>query len=302
MKYFLIGVDSEKYGPYDVDRLKELALEKRIITTSTLINEETGESIQASNVINFNEINIPPVIEQETDNPKSNTSPVSSYEPKNNNNVYIKNPQSQITILLSVASFVLSLSALAFIGLITAIIAVYNTKKENSSRTLPIIAIVISSTFMVLYPVIGLIIYNPVTITNKDQAKYEQCSNNMKQIGFALTMYATDNDERLPISSNWEDALEPYLKNKDKKLFENPINNRSSYAMNKYYSDDSTEYLHGGVLIFEASLGIKEGDEKDVFIPDDPKKGIFVIYCDGHVRLVAPEFAINNVMLTEVIR
>jgi prepilin-type N-terminal cleavage/methylation domain-containing protein/prepilin-type processing-associated H-X9-DG protein len=49
----------------------------------------------------------------------------------------------------------------------------------------------------------------------RDTAKTSQCVSNMRQIGIALALYATDNKNVLPaagaVSNSWVPAVEPYL-------------------------------------------------------------------------------------------
>src|SRR6476659_417222 len=58
----------------------------------------------------------------------------------------------------------------------------------------------------------------PVFAQAREKARQASCTSNMKQIGLAMLMYATDYDEMLPwgyadpIKTTWYDLLEPYVK------------------------------------------------------------------------------------------
>lgn len=57
----------------------------------------------------------------------------------------------------------------------------------------------------VMFPVFGN--------SSLEKARQESCLSNEKQITLAVMQYAQDYDERMPMSSNWEDGIWPYIKN-----------------------------------------------------------------------------------------
>ena len=58
----------------------------------------------------------------------------------------------------------------------------------------------------------------PVFAQAREKARQATCTSNMKQIGMATLMYATDYDEQLPwgynytVKTTWYDLVEPYVK------------------------------------------------------------------------------------------
>ncbi len=62
----------------------------------------------------------------------------------------------------------------------------------------------------------------PVFAQARAKARQTACLSNMRQMGFAVQMYAQDVDETLPLAAtatatgflNWHDLLDPYVKNK----------------------------------------------------------------------------------------
>lgn len=58
MKYFVIGTDGNKYGPFDVKGLKDLSIDGRVLPESILIEEDTGNQHYASSILDF----MPPIV------------------------------------------------------------------------------------------------------------------------------------------------------------------------------------------------------------------------------------------------
>jgi len=58
MKYFVISSDGSKYGPFGVKELAELSFDGRVLPESILVEEDTGDQVLASNIIDF----MPPVV------------------------------------------------------------------------------------------------------------------------------------------------------------------------------------------------------------------------------------------------
>lgn len=81
--------------------------------------------------------------------------------------------------------------------------------------------------------VLSVVVLLPVT-THHPGAPNATCRSNLKQLGYALQIYMTDSDERLP-PTGWAAELEPYIKNED--MLTCPIVSRDrkakfGYAMN----------------------------------------------------------------------
>ncbi len=70
---------------------------------------------------------------------------------------------------------------------------------------------------MILFLVLGLaavialvwIIYR--SYSNSPAQKQTACISNLKQLGTALAMYVSDNDDRLPLDATWQVGLSGYL-------------------------------------------------------------------------------------------
>lgn len=97
-----------------------------------------------------------------------------------------------------------------------------------------------------------------------------KCQNNLKQLVLCLVLYASDNDDILPASSNWQQVLKDYIE--DAKILNCP-------ATQKQY-----HYMLNGQRMTE----IKHPDKTIVFYEDfDNHKDFAIIaFIDGHVEQV----------------
>ncbi|HEY3267049.1 MAG TPA: prepilin-type N-terminal cleavage/methylation domain-containing protein [Armatimonadota bacterium] len=95
--------------------------------------------------------------------------------------------------------------------------------KRKQSRAFTLIELLV---VIAIIAILAAILF-PVFARARDRAKATACINNEKQIGIALQMYASDNDETYPpnrfylpnegawTGRIWKDALDPLVKSKD---------------------------------------------------------------------------------------
>jgi len=122
----------------------------------------------------------------------------------------------------------------------------------------------------------------PVFAKARERAMATTCINNEKQIGLALTMYASDNDntypaERLkPASRNWQngdptwkDALAPLVKSTD--VYRCP-SNQFAMARGQSYTKPGDEsgrfprsYAYNGTIFYAGSVAQYQGIATDKF-------------------------------------
>lgn len=144
----------------------------------------------------------------------------------------------------------------------------------------------------------------PVFAQAREKARQSACISNLKQIGLALQMYATDYDELLPLANEYPAApppadgyhqgppgifevLEPYTKNQQ--IFRCPSDR------DRMWEQQGTSYDYGfGLLDIgmppqmmdspwggEPSKTLLAGD----YSPDWHTMGSVMLYADGHVKI-----------------
>ena len=79
-------------------------------------------------------------------------------------------------------------------------------KTNNRLKLWPamIVVLVVAVVIVIAYPVLNKAKQNGVRMPFSD----------LKQLALGNLMYASDNDDRLPLASRWMDDLQPYTKNK----------------------------------------------------------------------------------------
>lgn len=167
-------------------------------------------------------------------------------------------------------------------------------------------------TTLVFVLLLGVAIFMPVYGNPKHSAKRMVCLSNLKQMSLAAAMYASDNNERLPLlvgrtnatsvpasTPTYEDILIPYLKAEriefscpgDFSAKKSPFPDRSWVEV--YGS--SYRFLPKPAHLFP--FGNTEGAEISVFIHDADRfhedstnvKKYAAAFYDGHAKLVADE-------------
>jgi prepilin-type processing-associated H-X9-DG protein len=120
------------------------------------------------------------------------------------------------------------------------------------------------------------------------------CISNLKKIGLGMMMYVQDYDEKYPQSRDWNQSLEPYLK--DNLLYNCPTIQPLSYG---YAYNSAIESVHQGeienatsvVALFDsqqitknASGGLNDVAYRHKWLSGS---GANVAFADGHVRFIA---------------
>ena len=162
----------------------------------------------------------------------------------------------------------------------------------------------------------------PVFARARAKARQANCVSNLKQLGLALGMYASDYDEAMPLWSlvggnpdgsgvlpgypyTWDEQIHPYMKNNQ--ILVCPANpfgrDLRSYSLPRYVSGrgvDEPPYVAWTVALFEKG-GYKPGEWKDATAenfkqstsnassPDTStfhNEGKNFLFMDGHVKYV----------------
>lgn len=118
------------------------------------------------------------------------------------------------------------------------------------------------------------------------------CQSNLKQVGLGMMQYIRDYDERMPLRTNWVDALQPYTKSTP--IFECPARGEleSGYAMFQRVAGINLSQIDNpalAVMVFDADArglnvtATPAAWPKPFRHPD----GNNVLFIDGHVALRA---------------
>ena len=139
----------------------------------------------------------------------------------------------------------------------------------------------------------------PVFSRAREKARETTCRSNLRQIGLALQMYATDYDDLLPLANSQPsvsgppgiaDVLQPYVRNTQ--IFRCPSDRK------KLWQTEGTSYDYGFTLLdiglppqpIDAPYGTEPSEcplAAD-FENDWHTKKPNVLFADGHVKAVTP--------------
>lgn len=109
-----------------------------------------------------------------------------------------------------------------------------------------------------------------------------ECQTNLRRISGAILMYYADYDDRFPDAGNWQDKVDPYLKNPQ--LFVCPASwlGDASYVYNPVLGGRSLQSIPQpeiSPMLWDAGFPVGAGPHIG---------GWNVALCDGHVKLIQP--------------
>jgi hypothetical protein len=131
----------------------------------------------------------------------------------------------------------------------------------------------------------------PVFQEAKVAASDTRCISNLKQIGLAGVLYASDYDDTLPEADSWVDVFEPYLREFDG--FQCPAELLPyGYAFNKEVSRVTVTELEAPdmvPLVFDSTIGSRNAVSGLETLPDPPRHRRdrnFAAYVDGSAAVI----------------
>lgn len=143
-------------------------------------------------------------------------------------------------------------------------------------------------------PVLAAILF-PVFAQAREKARQTSCMSNLKQAALANSMYVQDYDELLPMASNWQEDMIPYVKNE--KIFYCPadvvardtFNPPASYAFNSALDMMKMKRLgepQNTVLHYDSIAGIRNASDALTSLPSPGRhmKRNNISFVDGHVK------------------
>lgn len=88
---------------------------------------------------------------------------------------------------------------------------------------------IVGSAFAFCFVVAVLLIIVPAFIPDPNRGMYKAMSNmdRMRAVGNSMMIYLADNQDRFPIASNWQDVLDPYMREKYTSNFDDLFNWKS---------------------------------------------------------------------------
>jgi prepilin-type processing-associated H-X9-DG protein len=194
---------------------------------------------------------------------------------------------------MAIASLVLGILGLcgitALVGLILGIISLGKINRSGgrlSGQGLAIAGICVSG-FMFLFSIpfmAGLTL--PAFAKASQRAQTINCVNNLKQLGLAVRIYASDHNDLLPPAATWCDAIQSQVGSP--KVFQCPAEpgRRCAYAFNaKLDGKKEAEINPQTVLLFESDAGWNgTGGAGNLNPHKHSRRSVNVAFADGSVQ------------------
>ena len=272
--YKIIGSDGKEYGPISGEQLRQWIAQGRV-NRQTRIKPDTAAEWQSLDSL--------PEFAAEFANPTVTPPPPAGATP-----VPAKTSGLAITSLVLGILGLFTCGVTALVGLILGIVALVKIKNSQgrlSGNGLAIGGIATSAIFLLLVP-IGAAMLLPALAQAKARAQQVHCVNNAKQLCLAVRMYASDNNDHLPATTNWCDAIQPYVGTP--KVFQCSADSqpRSAFAYNRKLDGLKEVNINPQtVLLFESSTGWNEAGGPEIFSPHKHSKTTIVVgFADGSVQ------------------
>ena len=154
---------------------------------------------------------------------------------------------------------------------------------------------IIGAIFTLLIPLLAIpaAIMFPVFAKARASAQQVTCLSNVKQLGTAMSMYASDWDDRYPLADNWNEALAPYAKDPENLIICPAAESKDepSYAMNGQLSGFPERSISSPadiVMLYDSVPGRNRSGGPEL-LPSPPRHtgdNNTVGFVDGHVKSV----------------
>ena len=277
--YKVVGADNAEYGPEPAGKIREWIQQGRINSQTRIKAEGTDDWKTLGEFSEFADLvrgtgGAPPVL------------------PENGG-------RTGKTSGLAIASLVLGALAWLTFGLtalpglalgIVALVVIHRSRSGLRGTGLAIAGTVLSGVVLMMLPVL-LAMLLPALARAKSRAQEINCMNNMKQLGLAQIMYASDNKDHFPAADHWCDALKQYAPNG--RVFVCPAergDQRCGYAFNAKLAGFDMKQVRSPsqtVLLFESDGGWNvSGGEELTVRPGRHSGKIGVVFADGHTQMI----------------
>jgi hypothetical protein len=137
--------------------------------------------------------------------------------------------------------------------------------------------------------IIGLVLW-PVFAQEKG-SRHDRCLSNLKGLGIALIIYATDFDDRPPPRDVWLDAIYPYTKNHTIEHCDLVTGEGlSGYALNAGVTDLSDKVKNAATepLVYDSVNLARNASDLFTSLPKPGRHrgGNFVVFADDHAKFI----------------
>lgn len=171
-------------------------------------------------------------------------------------------PPSIPKYILLFACFMIGL-ALA----ITSLMQITKSRGKLTGKTLAVCGIIINAFFCFMTVHTYVADYKGYIARNR-----LLCASNLHQLGMAMLLYASENDDKYPEADKWCDLIMPYID--DDHLFRckgsDAIRGESSYAFNKNVADKKIAEIPSGIVVlFETNFGKHPAGRDSLLIERD---------------------------------
>lgn len=154
---------------------------------------------------------------------------------------------------------------------------------------------------LVILPLIMMMmaIMMPAISQVKGQAQRVVCATNLKGLGTAMFVYASDYDDKLPTADKWCDLLTSHMDvNPASFKCASTPEGSFSYALNENLAERSMKDVPPNVvMLFEADAGPNAVGGPEMLVSDRHKGGCNILFTDGHTEFIR-ESEIGNLKWT----
>lgn len=271
--YKVIGADGKEYGPVSTEQLHQWLREGRV-NAQTRVQPEGSPDWQSLGAL--------PEFAAEMGQSLPAGMPLSPGAAPETSGLAIG------SLICGALGFLTCITAP--VGLVLGLMAKSKIQKSQGALTgsgLATAGIVLSAIAMVLtFLAIPAAILLPALAKAKERAQTINCTNNLKQLGLAVRMYAADNNDQLPSASKWCDAIQAYVQSpKPYQCAANP-GLRCAFAFNQKLSGRKEgDFDPQTVLFFESSAGWNAAGGRELFSAHPHSRTRIVVgFADGSVQ------------------
>ena len=277
--YKIVGADNAEYGPEPAGKIREWIQQGRLNSQTRIKAEGTdawktlGELSEFADLLPLGS-GAPPVLSA-SGGPTGKTSGLA------------------IASLVLGALGWLTFGITALPGLVLGIVAlvvIHRSRSGLRGTGLAIAGTVLSGVFLLIVPILAAMLL-PALAKAKGRAQSINCINNMKQLGLAHMMYASENKDHFPPADHWCDALQKYAP--ERRIYVCPADRGGhgcDYAFNAKLAGLDMKQVSSPsqtVLVFESDGGWNaSGGEELTVRPGRHGGKIGLVFADGHVEMV----------------